>query len=75
MKAAVTKVMGDAAKDWNGAQIAASFAVVTKDAKIADQQVQPLGKPAALADAAAATGSARAAWLAAKENAHRSAAA
>ena len=52
MKAAVTKVMGDAAKDWNDAQIAASFAVVTKDAKVDDVKVQPLGNPTNVADAA-----------------------
>jgi hypothetical protein len=36
MKAVVSAKMGDAAKDWNEAQIAASFAVLTKDAKVAD---------------------------------------
>lgn len=38
MAAAVTKVMGDAAKDWTADQIAASFAVLAKD-------VKPLGAP------------------------------
>lgn len=33
MKAAVTARMGDAAKDWNDAQVAASFASLTLDAK------------------------------------------
>lgn len=48
MKAVVTKVMGDDAKDWNDAQIAASFAVATKDAKPA---VQRLGTPIVTKDA------------------------
>lgn len=34
MKAVVAAKMGDTAKDWNEAQIAASFAVLTKDAKV-----------------------------------------
>jgi hypothetical protein len=34
MKAVVSAKMGDAAKDWNDAQIAASFAVLAKDAKV-----------------------------------------
>jgi hypothetical protein len=34
MSATVTAKMGDAAKGWNADQIAASFAVLTKDAKI-----------------------------------------
>lgn len=51
MKAAVTKVMGDAAEGWNDAQIAASFAVATKDAKVAEQKIQPLGSPAQVTDA------------------------
>lgn len=51
MKAAVTKVMGDAAKDWNDAQIAASFAVVTKDAKPADNRVVALPLPTNAVDA------------------------
>ena len=36
MKAVVDAKMGDSAKDWNAEQIAASFAVLTKDAKPAD---------------------------------------
>lgn len=36
MKAVVDAKMGDAAKDWSADQIAASFAVLTKDAKPAD---------------------------------------
>lgn len=35
MKAVVSAKMGDAAKDWTADQIAASFAVLTKDAKVA----------------------------------------
>ena len=37
MKAVVDAKMGDAAKDWSAEQIAASFAVLTKDAKPADK--------------------------------------
>lgn len=69
MKAVVGKVMGDAAKDWNDAQIAASFAVATKDAKPASN-VQPLGSPVVVGDSAAGVAAARATWLAAKESAH-----
>jgi hypothetical protein len=55
MAATVTAKMGDAAKDWNDAQIAASFAVLTKDAKVTDtptNNVQPIGTPVNLGDAA-----------------------
>lgn len=41
MGATVAKVMGDTAKDWTADQVAASFAVITKDAKTADQKVVP----------------------------------
>lgn len=53
MKAVVSKVMGDAANGWNDAQIAASFAVATKDAKSPQQQVQPIGSPVVANDASA----------------------
>ena len=36
MKAVVDAKMGDAAKGWNADQIAASFAVLSKDAKPSD---------------------------------------
>jgi len=52
MKAAVAKVMGDTAKDWNDAQIAASFAVATKDAKINEPTVHSLGSPIVANDSA-----------------------
>ncbi len=71
MAATVTAKMGDAAKDWTADQVAASFAVLTKDAKPAQLQVQPLGAPKAFGDHAAATQSARAAWLADKQTAYR----
>lgn len=54
MAATVAKQMGDAAKDWTADQIAASFAVLTKDVK-ADagaSSVQPIGAPAIVGDAA-----------------------
>lgn len=38
MKAAVAAKMGDAAKDWTADQIAASFAVLTKDAPVVDNR-------------------------------------
>lgn len=53
MGATVKAKMGDAAKDWNDAQIAASFAVLTKDTKVADANtVVPLGAPIVIGDAA-----------------------
>ncbi|MBB5709332.1 DUF2213 domain-containing protein [Sphingomonas xinjiangensis] len=71
MKATVDKQMGDAAKDWTADQIAASFAVLTKDAKPAQQQVQPIGTPRTIGDAATAVSAARTAWLADKQGAYR----
>ncbi|WP_300563022.1 DUF2213 domain-containing protein [Companilactobacillus sp.] len=55
MKAVVSAKMGDTAKDWNDEQIAASFAVLAKDAKVED--ADPLrraisGTPVVLGDAA-----------------------
>lgn len=62
MKAVVDAKMGDAAKDWTADQIAASFAVLTKDAKPADakQNVVPIGRPV-MADTAATRDAIRAA--------------
>ncbi len=45
MAATVNAKMGDAAKGWNADQIAASFAVLTKDAKVSDTVVQAIGAP------------------------------
>lgn len=50
MTATVSKVMGDAAKDWTPEQIAASFAVLAKDVKV-DDAVRPLGDSTGLGDA------------------------
>lgn len=75
MAATVSAKMGDAAKDWTADQIAASFAVLTKDAKPASQGVQPLGSPVVVGDAAAGIRTARSAWLADKQGAHRATAA
>jgi hypothetical protein len=50
MKAVVAKVMGDSAKDWNDEQIAASFAVATKDMKPSQHGVQPLGDARVIAN-------------------------
>ena len=71
MKATVAARMGDAAKDWTDAQIAASFAVLAKDVKPAQSGVQPIGAPKILGDSATAINAARAAWLADKQGAHR----
>ena len=51
MAATVTAKMGDAAKDWTVDQVAASFAVLTKDAKPVEMGVQPLGTPVNVGDA------------------------
>ncbi|MFX4084490.1 DUF2213 domain-containing protein [Sphingobium yanoikuyae] len=50
MRATVDKHMGEKAKDWSDESIAASFAVLTKDAKPAAPGVQPLGAPSLMAD-------------------------
>lgn len=63
MKAVVTKVMGDSAKDWNDAQIAASFAVATKDAKVEGPSVRPIHAPAGAVNAASIRDAARVASL------------
>lgn len=52
MSATVAKQMGDAAKDWTADQIAASFAVLTKDTKVEHSGVQSLGSPVVIGDAA-----------------------
>ncbi|TCM21484.1 hypothetical protein EDF56_101148 [Novosphingobium sp. PhB165] len=63
MKAVVDAKMGDIAKGWSAEQIAASFAVLAKDAKVETQTfdasafkggIQNLGDAAALADQALA---------------------
>lgn len=76
MKAVVDAKMGDQAKDWTADQIAASFAVLTKDAKTAkpdplrDAIADGVRSTVAVGDRAAVN-SARAAWLADKQTAHR----
>lgn len=53
MKAVVLAKMGDTAKDWNDAQLAASFAVLAKDAKAPDLLRDAItASPAILADGA-----------------------
>jgi len=74
-RAVVDKAMGDKAKDYSDEHIAIAFDVVAKDAKPASDGVQPLGSPKVIGDSAAAIQSARASWLADKQNAHRPAAA
>jgi len=63
MKAVVDKAMGEKAKDYTADNIATAFEVLTKDAKIDDQAVQPLGSPVVTTDAAPAN-EARAAMIA-----------
>jgi len=52
MAAAVHAKMGDVAKNWNADAIAASFAVLTKDTKVTDSTVVPIGAPTMLGDGA-----------------------
>ena len=75
MKAVVDKAMGDKAKDYTADHIAIAFEALTKDAKVADATVQPLGSPVVMGDAAPAIATARAGWLADKRNSHRNQAA
>lgn len=51
MKAVVDKAMGDKAKNYTADHIAIAFEALTKDAKVADAAVQPLGSPVVLGDA------------------------
>ncbi|MFK4871655.1 DUF2213 domain-containing protein [Novosphingobium sp. ZW T3_23] len=51
-KEAVTAKLGDAAKDMADAAIEGAFVAFTKDAKPAQQVVQPIGSPVVLGDAA-----------------------
>jgi hypothetical protein len=51
MKAVVLAKVGDAAKDWNDAQVTASFETLTKDAKPTGG-AQPIHTPIIVADAA-----------------------
>jgi len=50
MKAVVDKAMGEKAKDYTADHIAIAFEALTKDAKVADATVQPLGSPVVLGD-------------------------
>ena len=52
-KAVVTAKLGDAAKDWNDVQIAASFATLTKGAATGPRH-DPITAPLGIADAASA---------------------
>jgi hypothetical protein len=45
MRATVDAKMGDAAKGWSDEAVAASFAVLTKDAKPSGDKVVPIGAP------------------------------
>lgn len=73
MKAVVDAKMGDQAKDWTADQIAASFAVLAKDAKVDPLRAAITDgvRTTAAAGDRAAVNSARAAWLADKQTAHR----
>lgn len=70
IKAVVDAKLGDVAKGWNEAQYAASFAALTKDAKVEDSKVVPIGMPQNIGDAATAYADARAARFARLETAH-----
>ncbi len=62
MKAAVTAKLGDTAKDWNDAQVAASFAALTVDTKIDDTDTLRdalASQPRVIADASAVRNLAR----------------
>lgn len=65
MKAVVSAKMGDTAKDWSDEQIAASFAVLAKDAKGGSGTPPPSGQPVILGDAADVRNQARASRYAA----------
>jgi hypothetical protein len=75
MKAVVDAKMGETAQSYDGKEIAAAFAVLTKDAKVDDKVSDPLRQ--ALKDgvkptnSAAALQTARATWLADKQTAYR----
>lgn len=73
MKAVVDKQMPG--NTYTGDHIKIAFDTLTKDVKPAEQGVQPLGAPKVIGDSATAIQSARSAWLADKQNAHRSTAA
>lgn len=70
-KAAVTAKLGDAAKDMADAAIEGAFIAFTKDAKPADPLRDVLKDGVTVKDAAAASQSARASWLANKQTAYR----
>ena len=61
---------GDAANDWDAAQVAISFATLTADVKPADQRAAPIIKPGA-GNGRQQVSDARADWLAGKETAYR----
>lgn len=61
MKAVVEAKIGDAAKDWNDVQVAASFATLTKDAKADALRSTIASQPIVTADASAVRDLARAA--------------
>lgn len=78
MRAVVDAKMGELAKDWSAEQVAASFAVLSKDAKVEDKAPDPLRQ--SLADGGVKTigatnrdsvNTSRAAWLADKQGAYR----
>lgn len=50
MKAVVDKAMGEKAKDYTADHVAIAFEALTKDAKVADATVQPLGSPVVIGD-------------------------
>jgi hypothetical protein len=72
MKAVVDKAMPG--NTYAGDHIKIAFDALTKDTKVADAVVQPLGAPKIIGDSATAVAASRAQWLADKQTAHRPAA-
>jgi len=68
VKAVVDAKLGSKAASYTADQYATAFDVLTVDAK---ENVVPLGSPKIIGDSAADVASARARWLADKQNAHR----
>lgn len=69
MKAVVDKAMPG--NTYEGDHVRIAFDALTKDVKVDAPVVLPLGTPRTVTDGAGAVQSARATWLASKQNAHR----
>jgi hypothetical protein len=71
MKAVVDAKLGAKAASYTADQYATAFDVLTVDVKPEAGTVQPIHAPQIVADSGAAVATARSAWLASKQNAHR----